>query len=89
MTSKLTLQHRREAIVGIDPLLNAYFMTLMEDGEDVGEPLLFSFHGEDDSPSAQAQVKRIEYFKELWLQKTQSFDDVARLHGSVPAESEV
>lgn len=89
MTSKHSHQHRRDAIIGIDPLLNAYFMTLIENGEEVGDPLLFTFHGEDDSPSAQAQVKRIEYFKELWLHETRSFDDVARLYGSAPAEPQV
>lgn len=85
MTNRLSPQHRREAIIGIDPLLNAYFMTLVENGEEVGDPLLFSFHGEDDSPSAQAQVKRIEYLKELWLHETRSVDDMARLYGSAPS----
>lgn len=89
MTSKHTHQHRRDAIIGIDPLLNAYFMTLVENGEEVGDPLLFTFNGEDDSPSAQAQVKRIEYFKELWLHGTRSFADMARLYGSAPAEPQV
>lgn len=89
MTNKLSHPYRRDAIIGIDPLLNAYFMSLVENGEEVGDPLLFIFHGEDDSPSAQAQIKRVKYFKELWVHDTRSFDDMARLHGATPAESQV
>lgn len=87
MTSSTALQTHRDAIIGIDPLLNAYFMALVENGQDVGNPLLFSFQGEDDSPSAQAQVRRIEHLKLLWLEQQHSVEQLEQVYGKSVPES--
>lgn len=82
MKSSYANGQKRDAIIGIDPLLNAYFITLVENGQEIGDPLLFVFQGEDDSPSAQEQAQRLKHLKSLWLEQTGSFDDLSRLHGS-------
>ncbi|XID75976.1 hypothetical protein ACF3NA_05495 [Alkanindiges sp. WGS2144] len=83
MTSKQCQLSKRDAIVGIDPLLNAYFITLVENGQEIGNPLLFSFYGEDDSPSALAQARRVSHFKTLWIDEIKTPEEITHLYQSV------
>lgn len=70
----------RQAVSGFDPLLNAYFLSLVENNQEVTNPLLFPFHGEDDSPSALVQQQKMARYKAYWEQDGKSADDIIDLH---------
>lgn len=70
----------RQAVSGFDPLLNAYFLSLVENNQEVSNPLLFPFQGEDDSQSALAQQQKMARYKAYWEQDGKSADEIIDLH---------
>lgn len=70
----------RKAITGFDPLLNAYFLNLLENDQDATQPLLFPFQGEDDSNSAKRQQQKMCQYKNYWVQEGKSVDEIIQLH---------
>lgn len=74
------MQMNRKVISGFDPLLNAYFLNLMENNREVSNPLLFPFEGEDDSFSAQSQQQKLSIYKDYWVRQGKSLDEIVRIH---------
>lgn len=70
----------RKAIVGFDPLLNAYFLNLVENNQEATQPLLFPFQGEDDSTSAKQQQQKMSQYKNYWVQDGKSVEEIIQLH---------
>src|SRR6218665_4219670 len=64
----------RYVVTGFDPMLNAYFLSLVENNQEVTNPLLFPFHGEDDSQSAMAQQKKLSRYRTYWEEEGKSVD---------------
>lgn len=83
MTYSNTQHHTlstRQAVSGFDPLLNAYFLSLVEHNQEVTNPLLFPFHGEDDSQSALVQQQKMARYKNYWEQDGKSVEEIIDLH---------
>lgn len=70
----------RQAVSGFDPLLNAYFLSLVENNQEASSPLLFPFQGEDDSHSALVQQQKMSRYKNYWEQDGKSVDEIVELH---------
>lgn len=70
----------RKAITGFDPLLNAYFLNLVENNQEAAQPLLFPFYGEDDSSSAKRQQRKMSQYKNYWVQDGKSVEEIIQLH---------
>lgn len=72
--------NNRQVVTGFDPLLNAYFLSLLENQREVGSPLLFPFQGEDDSHSALLQQQKMSRYKHYWEHDGKSVDEIIELH---------
>lgn len=72
----------RQVISGFDPLLNAYFLNLVENDQEVTSPLLFPFEGEDDSSSAQQQQQKLSKYKDYWVNQGKSVDEIIQIHAT-------
>ena len=70
----------RHAVTGFDPMLNAYFLSLVENNQEVTNPLLFPFQGEDDSQSAIVQRKKLSRYKSYWEQEGKSAEEIIDIH---------
>jgi hypothetical protein len=70
----------RTVVSGFDPMLNAYFLNLIENNQEASLPLLFPFEGEDDSISAQHQQQKLNQYKNYWVNDGKSVDEIIQQH---------